>query len=341
MAPQLRFCSTTEGARIAYTTLGQGPPLVWPPGWVSNLQVWLESPANRYFLEALGQRHTVVNYDRHGCGFSERERTDFSLNADLAALEAVVAHLSLQRFAFFGFSDGGPPAIAYSARHPERVARLVLYDTYASRVPGEHPRYDRALQALAGLVRASWPIGSRALADVFFPSGTDAETQLWFARWQQASADAEMAAHLLTDFRPDLRPVLPRLTMPTLVLHRRRSAAVPFGAGQELASLIPNARFLPLDGDTHFPGYGDAESILRPVLEFLAEGAEAPHPNGLTPREVEVLRLIAGGSSNRQIAEALGISVNTVDRHISNIYTKIGATNRAEAATYAVRNGLA
>jgi DNA-binding CsgD family transcriptional regulator len=195
---------------------------------------------------------------------------------------------------------------------------------------------------LAGLARANWPIGSRALADVFFPSGTDAETLVWFAHWQQASADAETAARLLTDFRPDLRPVLHCLTMPTLVLHRRRAVAVPFGAGQELASLIPDARFLPLDGDVHFPGYGDAESILQPVLEFLAEGTPVPTlPDGLTQREVEVLRLMPSGMSNRQIAEALAISINTVDRHVSNIYTKIGASNRAEAAAYAVRNGLA
>jgi pimeloyl-ACP methyl ester carboxylesterase/DNA-binding CsgD family transcriptional regulator len=347
MKQQIRFCTTTDGVRIAYTATGRGPPLVWPPGWISHLQVWLENPSNRSFHEALAQRHTVINYDRHGCGLSDRNRTDFSLNGDLTALEAVVAHLDLQRFAVYGFSDGGPCAIAYTARHPDRVSRLILHNTHAGRQPGEHPRLDASRQAFANLVRASWPVGSRALADVFFPSEADVETLLWFARWQRQSATAEVAARLLEEFVPDVRPLLSQITVPTLVLHCRGDLVVPFGAGRELASLLPNARFLPLEGDMHWPGFGDTESVLRPILEFLteAEGASmregaAACLAGLTRREVEVLRLVAAGRSNRQIAQELVISVNTVDRHVSNILAKTGAANRAEAATYAIRHGL-
>lgn len=178
---------------------------------------------------------------------------------------------------------------------------------------------------------------------------------IWFARWQRESATAEMAARLL-GYAPDVRPLLTKMTLPTLVMHRRGAQAIPFGAGRELASLMPSARFLALEGDIHFPGYGDSASILRPVLEFLAAGEDAPEngarepsqPNAashaakdqLTAREVEVLRLIAAGRSNLGIAEDLVISINTVERHVSNVLAKTGTQNRTGAAAYAARYDL-
>lgn len=351
MEQEIRFCTTSSGVRIAYSAIGEGPALVWPPMWITHLQVSLENAAYRSFLESLAQHQTIIMYDRYGCGLSDRTRSDCSLDSDIACLEAVVDHLDVQRFALFGFSDGGPCSIAYAARHPNRVSRIVLYNTYAARVPGEHPRFDASHEALTSLVRASWPIGSRALADVFFPSGPDAETMLWFSRWQQESATGEMAARLL-GYAPDVRPLLSKLTMPTLVLHRRGALAIPFGAGRELASLLPDARLLALEGDIHFPGYGDAESILRPVIEFLAmeQGAdeaihEPPEPNpapdaGLTAREVDVLRLMSLGKTNLEISEDLVISINTVERHVSNVLAKTDTRNRTGAAAHAARHGL-
>jgi pimeloyl-ACP methyl ester carboxylesterase/DNA-binding CsgD family transcriptional regulator len=337
----IRFCTTSAGVRIAYSTMGDGPPVVWPPGWISHLQVWLENPLNRAFDEAIAQRYTLIKYDRPGCGLSDRDRTDLTLQADVAAFEAVIADLSLPRFAVHGFSDGGPCAIAYIARHPERVSRLILHNTHAGRQPGEHPRLDAALQAVADLARANWNIGSRTLADIFFPSGVDVETLLWTARMMRASATAEMAARLASEWVPDVRHLLPQITVPTLVMHRRSDVAIPFAGGRELASLLPSARFLPMEGDNHFPGYGDSESVLQAIFQFLEDWTETKYlPDGLTQREVEVLRLIACGRTNREIAAELVLSPRTVGRHITNLYGKIGARGKADATAYAVRHEL-
>lgn len=153
MEQEVQYCTTSNGVRIAYRSLGAGSPLVWPPMWINHLQVSLENPAYRSFMDALAEHHTVIAYDRHGCGLSDRDRQDCSLENDIASLEAVVDHLDIQRFALFGFSDGGPCSIGYAALHPNRVSRLILYNTYAARVRGEHPRFDASHEAVTNLVR--------------------------------------------------------------------------------------------------------------------------------------------------------------------------------------------
>ena len=131
MEQQIRFCTTPDGVRIAYATVGQGPPLVCTPAALSHLEQEWAWPARRAFLERLAEHHTVVRYDMYGCGLSDRERSDFSLEADLRSLEAVVDQLKLRRFALLGALWGGPSAIAYAAKYPRRVSQLILYGAYA------------------------------------------------------------------------------------------------------------------------------------------------------------------------------------------------------------------
>ncbi len=270
MELKIQYAKRADGAKTALGVMGSGPHLVYPPGWVSHLERGQSSPLQQAFWERLAEHSTFVMYDRHGCGLSDRNRADFTLEDDLLDLEAVVEHLGIESFALFGNSGGGPISILYAARHPEKVTRVAFYGTSAGFKPGEHPRFEASTEALANLVRANWGLGSKTLADVFFPSGADQETLQQHAHFERMAATAEMAASLLeSEYRSDLRPLLPDITMPALVLHRRDEQAVPFRAGQELAMLLPNAQFVPLEGDMHIPGFGDVESVLGPLLEFL------------------------------------------------------------------------
>ena len=339
------FCRMVDGGRIAYAVTGCGPPLVLAAPWVTHLELDWETPAYRAFLEALGHHRTVVRYDRYGCGLSDRDRTDFSLEADVRALAAVVDHLDLGFFALMGRSAGGPTAIAYAAHHPARVSHLILYGTRAEWTP-------EPLQAtLTNLIRAHWGIASRTLADLKAPEA-DADWARWFARYQREAASAETAAALWA--RPsDVRPLLGGLAMPTAVLHRRGDQNTPFAQGRELAAAIPGARFVPLEGDAHIEWQGDPDQVLRAIAAVLdapftaVSGSPVDQPalspaalSGLTPREVEVLGHVAAGLTNKELASALGVRVPTVERHLVNLYTKIGARSRAEAVAYALRRGL-
>jgi class 3 adenylate cyclase len=281
MEPRIQYAQTKDRVSIACATIGQGPPLVCPPGWVSHLEVQWEDERWRAFYETLAGRHTVVLYDKHGTGLSDRNRIDFSLEADRRDLETVVDHLRLKRLALLGVSQSGPAAIAYAVKHPRRVTHLILYGTYAA---GDTIAKDEVKAAMLSLIRAHWGVGSKALAEVFVP-GADAITAQYIAKLQRESATAEMAAQLLAlVYQMNVADLLPRLRVPTLVIHRQRDRAMPFQLGRDLAALIPNARFVPLKGDIHVPWLGDADSVLGAIDEFLGEGEQAEAgaaPSGL------------------------------------------------------------
>ena len=135
MDQKIRLYTTTDGIRIAYATVGDGFPFVVPPGWISHLELEWEQPALRAFFEAVARHHTVVRYDKYGCGLSDRDRTSFTLDQEVQIMEAVVEHLKLKRMALFSYSQSGPVAVAYAVRHPRRVSHLILYGTWARRDP--------------------------------------------------------------------------------------------------------------------------------------------------------------------------------------------------------------
>jgi len=267
---QIQFCTTVDGVRIAYSLVGHGPFLVIPPGWVSHLQVAWEHPSARDYLEKGTRNQTFLFYDKHGCGLSERNRTEFTLESEVRPLEAVIDHLKLKRFALFGFSQGGPIAIAYTIKYPRRVSHLILYDSYAR---GEGITTEEFRKSFLSLIRSAWGIGSKTMADIFLPGG-DVSVLKWFARLQREAATAEMAAKLLDlTYDLDVTDLLPRLRVPTLVIHRKGDKAIPFHLGREMASMIPNSRFVPLEGNIHIPFFGDADAVLRIMGEFLGTPA--------------------------------------------------------------------
>jgi len=263
---QIRFCTTVDGVRIAYSSVGQGPAIIIVPGWISHLQLSVELPAFRAFWGKLARSHTLVAYDKHGCGLSERSRTDFSLESEVRPLEAVVDYLKLKRFALCGISQGGPVAVAYAVKHSRRVSHLILYGTYSR---GEAISADDIKVALKSLIRAHWGMGSKTISDIFLP-GADEASIRWFIQLQREAATPEMAIRLLElSYSLNVVDLLPKVRVPTLVMHRRGDRATPFHLGREMASMIPNSRFVPLEGNMHLPYFGDADAVLRVVGEFL------------------------------------------------------------------------
>ncbi|HEX2087101.1 MAG TPA: alpha/beta fold hydrolase [Solirubrobacteraceae bacterium] len=346
MEQRIGFCSV-EGGRVAYAVTGAGPPLVMPAWWVSHLEVDWQAPAFRAFVEALAEHHTVIRYDRLGCGLSDRERPpdQFTLEHEVGALGAVIEEVGVERPALLGVSCGGCTATAYAIRNP--VASIVYAASFAQ---GSRMGEASVQRLLVAAVRTHWGMGSRLLADVFMGGTTEAE-RVQYEEIQRASATPDMAAELLElSFGYDVRELLPRLDAPTLVVHRRGDDAVPFELGRELASLLPGARFVPLDGRTHLPWAGQSGTMVELILRFLdggegADGGERPDGEtsdngGLSPRELDVLRLVASGLSDAQIAESLVLSPHTVHRHVANIRTKLRQPTRAAAAAEAARRSL-
>jgi DNA-binding CsgD family transcriptional regulator/pimeloyl-ACP methyl ester carboxylesterase len=340
MKPEIRFCTAADGARIAYTEpVGDGPPLLAVSGWACNAEFELRHPQGGLFYDALAAGRPTAWVIPRGVGGSERAVSELSLDALVWDVETVVERLKWPTFDMWGESSGNLAVASYAVRHPETVSRIVFWSASATR---EYLKPE-SVAALSGLMLSRWWLARRAVADIVFPSGP-IELHEWYAALLEESIAPEVAARYLAFHGSvDLRPLLPQVRAPVLLLHRRDDHATPIDEGRAMAALLPNARFVALDGDIGFPCFGDT-SFVETVRQFLDEDRCAEgviRPEGMTSREVEVLRLVAAGRSNRQIAEELSISINTVDRHVSNILTKIGATNRAEAASFAVRNRLA
>jgi pimeloyl-ACP methyl ester carboxylesterase len=269
--PKIRFFQGTGRKRIAYAVDGQGPLLVFPAWWVSHLEHDFDAPEFCGLFGRFAEHMTVVRYDRPGVGLSDRERPEHSLADELANLEALIEELGRERVALFGGSCGGPPAIAYAARHPERTSHLVLYGAYAS---GPKLAPVEVQQAMTGLVRAHWGLGSKALTDLFAPQSS-AEARQQLAESQRRSASPEMAAALLElIYRMDVSDLVSEIRVPTLVLHRKGDRAIGFDNGRQLASLIPGATFVPLDGEAHLPWLGDWEAVAEAALAFLVPGEQ-------------------------------------------------------------------
>ncbi|NIQ57805.1 MAG: alpha/beta fold hydrolase, partial [Gammaproteobacteria bacterium] len=269
-APRLRirFTERPGGGRLAWAEAGSGPALVALPAWISNLAaVGAGSDPRSPLLGRLSDQCRVVLYDRGGMGLSAGDGETTTLEGDLAELAAVMDAAGLDRAALLAVSQAGPPALAFAAHHPERVSRLVLFGTYAC---GERTFPNQKLRAsMAALVRAHWGIGARILADLLAPDARDHEASA-FARVQRESATPALAARVLEGFyAADVSPLLPSVPHPALVLHYTRDRAIPFRGAEEIASGIPDARLVPLEGEAHLPRAADLDRIADLVHEFL------------------------------------------------------------------------
>jgi pimeloyl-ACP methyl ester carboxylesterase/DNA-binding CsgD family transcriptional regulator len=342
---ETRFCRSPDGVRLAYARHGSGPPLVIAACWLSHLQYDWQSPVWRHFLEFLGSVATVVRYDERGCGLSDWEVDDFSLDPRVDDLEAVVDHAGLDRFALLGMTKTAPVAIAYAARHPERVTRLLLHGSNAdAAVPATEEGRELAATFLQ-MIKVGWARPEHEFRRVFtsllVPGATE-EQMSWVDALQRMSTSPENAmATTRVANTTDVTELLPRLQMPALVLHARGDRVRRFAHARLLASMIPDARLVTLESDNHIlladePAWPVFE---REVAEFMRADAEpTPGRAGLTElthQERRVLELAADGCDNRAIADALCLSVRTVERHLQNVYRKLSLSGAA-ARTAAV-----
>lgn len=277
----VRLCTSVDGVRLAWATSGTGPPLVKPANWLTHLDFDWESPVWRHWLHALSRDHTLVRYDQRGFGLSDHEVADYGFDAWVRDLETVVDAAGLERFPLVALSQGCAIAVAYAARHPERVSRLVLYGGFAQGVM-VRARTDAEREEAELLMRqlpAGWgrdnPAFRMFFAARFLPEGTP-EQQQWFSELQRRTTTPEIAVKLRTAAGLiDVTEIAPQVRAPTLVLHATGDAVAPFEQGRLLASLVPDARFVSLEGRNHVllehePAWA---RFVDEVQRFLAEDA--------------------------------------------------------------------
>jgi pimeloyl-ACP methyl ester carboxylesterase len=257
MDQQIQYCMTPDGVRLAFSVTGKGSPIVRPSHWLTHLEYDLKSPVWRHLVLGLSQRHALVRFDARGEGMSQRDVTDISFERWVKDLETVVDKLSLEKFTLFGVSQSASVAIAYAARHPERLSHLILYGGFARGFlhQGNPEKQKQLLELNRIMVREGW--GSdhdtyrQWFTSQFIPGGT-AEQARWFNELERMSATPEMAEkHLVASAGINLVDLLQKISVPTLVLHCRDDLRGPFSYGEEIAAGIPGAKFVPLEGKNH------------------------------------------------------------------------------------------
>jgi len=298
MEPRIQYAQTKDGVSIAYWTLGEGMPLVAMPAMLSHIQLEWQWPDARRWYERLAEKRKLVRYDGRGTGLSERDVSDYSLDARVLDLEAIVDRLDLERFALSGTHDWGPVAVAYAVRCPQRVSHLVLWCTYAKT---SDPPWVRAMDEL---VKKDWEIATETLAHniLGWSAGDEARNLAAFIR-ESVTPDALMALSTTAD-EFDVTDLLAQVRAPTLVLHRREIAVPEVGVARELASRIPDASLALLEGTSPLPFLGDMEAVLVAMDEFLGEDEEAV-PKAELPEGMAVI-LFADIANSTSLTEQLG-----------------------------------
>jgi pimeloyl-ACP methyl ester carboxylesterase/DNA-binding CsgD family transcriptional regulator len=344
---QVRFCRSPDGTRIAYAVHGRGAPLLVSTCWLSHLQFDWESPVWRHFLVDLGRFATVIRFDERGHGLSDWDVTDHSLEARIGDLEAVADAAGFPRFALMAMAQGGPVAIAYTARHPERVSRLAFYGSYSSALD-ETDEEQELTDTFEQLIKVGWARPDSTFRRVFtslmIPGATE-EQMRWLDDLQRVSVSASTAVVARQQrSQANADDLLPRLDVPTLILHSVGDRMNDFKYGRRLASTIAGARLVPLESDNHIvlehePAW---PVFVDEVRRFLEPDQGSGVPDGeveelLSERELEVLRLAATGLGNDEIAAELVLSVRTVERHLQNVYDKLGVRGRSARTAAAAR----
>lgn len=343
LSQSIRFCTAGDQTRIAFATTGQGPAIVRAAHFLTHLDFDLNSPVWGPWIAGLSRARTLLRYDGRGCGLSDAVDTPLTLDAWVSDLEAVVDAAGVQRFALLGCSQGAAISLAYAVRHPQRVSCLVLLGGYVRGVLQRNPTPEQRRQAqlLTELIELGWgqdnPVFRQVFTSLFIPGGS-AEQVNWFNELERLSCPPAHAARTVAAFgRIDVCDLAARVTCPTLVLHARGDARVPFEEGRYMAGVIPGARFVPLESRNHVLLHGEPafSACLDEVHAFL----RAHHATGvpgdvfptLTPGERELLELLAHGLDNLQIAAHLGLSEKTVRNKVSSVFAKLEAPSRAQA----------
>ena len=348
---QIRFCTSRDGTRIAYATCGEGPPLLWIGHWIRHLEFDWDNPIWRPWLELLTRRHTLIRYDWRGCGLSDRNGVKFSMEKYIEDCEAVAGAAGLKSFILFAMAGGTTTAVPYAVRHRERVSHLVLY---GSQTRGRLARdltqkqIDEAETTLK-VIELGWPNETPAYGQFFTalhtPDATTEQLRAYNDLLRLTTSPDNTIKLLRALWQADVREIAPQICCPTLVLHARREAIIPFEEGRLLASLIPDARFVPLDSRNHVlldtePAWQQLVSAIEEFLPETESQAAALPLDDLTAREREILEAVAQGLDNNGIAARLKISEKTVRNHVSTIMSKLGVNGRSQAIVRAREAGF-
>jgi pimeloyl-ACP methyl ester carboxylesterase/DNA-binding CsgD family transcriptional regulator len=340
--------------QLAYADSGAGPPLVKAANWLSHLEFDWQSPVWRHWFAFLAGTHRLIRYDARGCGLSDWEAADLSLDAQVADLEAVIEAAGLERFDLIGISQGGAAAIEYCIRHRERVGRLVLYGAFARGWLHRGEVSVRQVRALNDLVRFGWGQENAAFRELFanmFVPEASKEQERWFADLMRITTKPEIAARILdASSKINVMERLAAVQVPTLVIHGRDDACVPYAEGRTLATGIAGTRFVTLESRNHILLESEpAWSRFREAFDAFAtptDSSDAPVAGSserfdeLTARELDILRHLARGLSNAEIAARVFISEKTVRNHLSSIFGKLDVDSRAKAIVVARTHGL-
>ena len=345
---KIRFCASADGTRIAYATCGSGPPLLLVQLWNRHLEYDWDSPVWAPWLSLLARHHTLIRHDWRGCGLSDRERVQFSFDKYVEDLDAVIAAAGLDRFVLFGMSgSGGAIAMTYVVRHPGRVTHLVLCGCNTRGPLGDSPTAEQEAEAQARLkvFELGWPNENPGYGQFFaamhIPDATNEQCRSYNDLLRRATSPATAISLLNTFNRLNVQDIVPQVACPTLVLHSRGDAIIPFDEGRKVAALIPGARFVPLESRNRL--VVDSEPAWRQLVDALGDFLPAdsddrgtsPLLDDLTAREREILEVVAEGVDNHEIAARLDISEKTVRNHVSTIFSKLQLRSRAQAVALA------
>jgi pimeloyl-ACP methyl ester carboxylesterase/DNA-binding CsgD family transcriptional regulator len=347
---KIRFCTSRDGVRLGFATCGTGPTVIAAAHWISHLKLDWDNPVRRAWLSMLSRGHTLIRYDARGTGLSDRDQVDFSLHRQIEDLEAIAEAAKCTRFALLGFWTGGAAAINYTVRHPERVTHLVLHACATRGRLARDPRPEQIEEAEAQLklIELGWGNENSAFRQLhtsqLMPDATAEETGAFNDLMRQTTTPTNAAKLLRAHWTEvDNRSLGPQVRCPTLVLHAREDARIPFEEGRSLAAIIPGARFVPLESRNHILVEGEPawQQLVAELHDFLPSTASAPTDataaliDDLTPREAQVLELIAQGLDNDTIGRRLGISERTARNHVSAVFSKLGVSSRAKAIVLA------
>jgi DNA-binding CsgD family transcriptional regulator/pimeloyl-ACP methyl ester carboxylesterase len=340
-APPVQYVTTNDGYKIAFTVQGDGQPIVFMQPMLSHLVRSTEPGRTSFDLiyAALSSRFRLIRYNQRGQGLSSRGlRESLSLSDYEHDLQELVDYLDLSPFILVGGTGFGHVAVRYTVHHQTRVGALVLWNS----------AIDMAVFPGSAAAAANWDWFLTTLA---MAVTTDASVQKALVDYyRQSMTQSDFLIHTRLLDTSSIQDLLPRLRVPTLVVESAGAmpAVLDSDEGAKLASHISGARFVQIPPTFHQdprarPAFVQAFEAFFAELAPPIKGIEVSGtntPDRLSLREVEVLRLIAAGKSNAQIADELVISQNTVIRHVSNIFAKTGVANRAEATSYAHRHGV-
>jgi pimeloyl-ACP methyl ester carboxylesterase/DNA-binding CsgD family transcriptional regulator len=349
---QIRFCTSRDGARIAYAICGAGPPLVWAPHWVRHIKFDWVSPVWQPWMTLLTRRHTVIRYDWRGCGLSDQDGVELSPARYLEDFEAVVRSAGLDRFVLFGMSHGTRLGMTYAVGNPSKVSHLVLFGSSpCGRVArGQSQEQAAEEETRFKAIELGWQTDNPAYGQFFtalhVPDATAEQFRSLGDLLRMTTSPTNAVAIMRTFHQADVRAIVPRVPCPTLVLHSRGDSVIPFDWGRAVAAQIADARFVPLESRNHIlvdtePAWQQLVEALDNFLPSTAQGRgnAAGEMDDLSPRENEVLELVAQGLDNTTIGRRLGISERTARNHVSSILSKLGVSSRAQAIVRAREAG--